>query len=178
MAYERVNGAWPETIPSITEEEAVRAVKKLYRHFMKKAFRGKVVVTSGRNHTYIPIYRGSMHHKTIRVNPARTWGYTGWKEIVHGLSHSISHLLHPTADPHGMQHAWVEKTMIEHVVASGWLDGKLKRPEKPKPDTKAIRHQRILERIARWEAKQKRAETALRKLRRQQAYYQRQGAPA
>jgi len=63
--------------------------------------------------------------------------------------------------------------MIEHVVKSGWLEGKLKRPERPaKPEPTAeeqaaakLRH--LDDRIRRWDRKRRRAETALTKLNRQ-----------
>jgi hypothetical protein len=46
-------------------------------------------------------------------------------------------------------------------------------PQKPKPDIKQVRHQRLLQRIKQWETKRKRAENALRKLKRQVKYYER-----
>jgi hypothetical protein len=71
--------------------------------------------------------------------------------------------------------------MIKHVVHSGWLEGKLKRPEKRKAprvpkDLPAIRHKRVLKRIIVWTGKQKRADRMLRQLRRQQKYYERRAA--
>jgi hypothetical protein len=68
--------------------------------------------------------------------------------------------------------------MIEHVVSSGWLEGKLVRlkVEKPTPDLKAIRYERITAGIRRWEIKLRRAENALRKLKRQKARYDRLAA--
>lgn len=165
MAYERVNGAWPETVPPLTGPEAVSAAKRLYRFAMKKPFsrlNGKWTITSGRRRNRV--WRWT-------VNPDR-----GWKDLVHHLSHLCHRRLRPAADPHGPQHAFLEREMIEYVVQSGWLDGKLRRTEKPKPgaDIRAIRRQRVLERMEAWERKRKRAETALKKLRRQQSYYERQ----
>lgn len=170
MAYEHVNAAWPETLPALTGQEAMSAAKRLYRFAMKRPFRGKMKLTSGRRYTWI---RCGVFH----VNPEGQH-FGGWKDLVHCISHYCTHRLHPKAKSHGPQHAWIERTMIEHVVNSGWLDGKLKRQEKTKQDPKTTRHQNVLTRLARWEAKKRRAETALRKLRRQQAYYERQEAPA
>lgn len=45
------------------------------------------------------------------------------------------------------------------------------RPAKPKPAIREVRAARVAERIKAWEAKRKRADTALRKLRRQARYY-------
>jgi hypothetical protein len=72
------------------------------------------------------------------------------------------------------QVTFIERTMIQHVVNSGWLEGKLRRPEKPKPsiDIKQVRYQRTLAKIKAWQTKQKRAKTALRKLERTKAYYE------
>lgn len=166
MSYEHVNGAWPvaqNLLPPLTAQEAVSAARRLYRLAMKQSFKGKVKITSGRNYTYI-------RYGVLRVNPER-----GWWILVHGLSHHCSRRLFPGSKPHDHQHAFLEKTLIEHVVNSGWLDGKLKRPEKPKPeiDVRVVRHQRIAARMERWEAKRKRAEQALKKLRRQNSYYER-----
>jgi len=46
------------------------------------------------------------------------------------------------------------------------------KPPKPKPDVKVARYGRIQKRVAIWEAKLRRAETALKKLRRQARYYE------
>ena len=35
---------------------------------------------------------------------------------------------------HGAQHAFLEREMIQHVVYSGWLVRKLKRPEMPRAE--------------------------------------------
>jgi hypothetical protein len=172
--YQSVNGAWPEGTNDgrdikPTPQEALAGAKRLYRIAMGRPFRGKIQLTSGRRYTYIR--RGVFY-----VNPdQRTWkGGGGWHEIVHGISHYASARLYPNASGHGHQHAFTEKQLIECVVNKGWLDGKLKRPDKPKAklDVKAVRYQRVLKRMERWEAKRKRAEQALKKLRRQKAYYE------
>lgn len=161
--YQSVNGAWPEAIPSLTSQEAIVAKRKLFRLVMKRPLRIKnIKVTSGNRHQYL------LH----LVNPER-----GWKDLVHGLSHQCHRKLHAGHKPHDGRgtHAFIERTMIEHVVNSGWLEGKLKRAEEPKPevDMKAMRAERVAARIAAWEAKRKRADTALRKLARQARYYER-----
>jgi hypothetical protein len=77
------------------------------------------------------------------------------------------------APGHGAQHAFLEREMIRHVVESGWLVGKLKRPEMPKAqkDWPAIRYARVQKRI-----KQRRADRMLRQLRRRQKYNERRAA--
>lgn len=166
--YQSVNGAWPDgELPIPTPQEAVSAAKRLYRLVMKKPYRGKIKVVSGNRRTYI-------RWGTLQVNPnGRHFG--GWKDLVHGLSHTCHRRLHPGHKPHDGRgtHAWIERQMIEHVVNSGWLDGRLKRPEKVPIDWQAARHERIIKRLVAWQAKRKRAENAIKKLNRQAAYYDR-----
>jgi hypothetical protein len=168
--YTHVNAAWPDNTPAPTPQEALSGAKRLYRLAMGRAYRGKWKLTSGRRHTW-------PRRGTFYVNPNRIgWGFSGWKEITHSISHHAARRLHPHARPHSGQHAFLERTLAEHVVKSGWLDGKLKRPEQPKAevDQRAIRAVRVQARIDTWERKKRRAETALRKLTRQRAYYERQ----
>jgi len=159
--YRRVNAAWPATVPPLTAEEAVRAAKKLYRFERGYTWRGPVKVTSGRRSSAI---RGGV----IIVNPLG-----GWHELVHLLSHYLS------PGKHGADHARCEMRLIKEVIRRGWLDGKLRsepKPAAPAPalaDIRAERQKRIEERIARWESKKRRAETALRKLRKSRRYYER-----
>lgn len=170
--YQSVNGAWPEGTNEgralkPTPQEALSGARRLYRKAFGRPFKGKMKLTSGGRYTYIR--RGVFY-----VNPDQDGhgGGGGWHEIVHGISHYACARLHPKAPGHGPQHAWIERELIEHVVNSGWLEGKLRRPEKPKGDPKAERHARVLARIIAWERKKRRAETALRTLARQRRYYE------
>ena len=160
--YQSVNGAWPETVPTVTAQEAVPAAKRLYRLVMKRPFRGRVRVSSGNRYTWI---RGGV----MTVNPDR-----GWQSLVHLLSHYCHRKLWPKHKPHDGRgtHAAIEREMITHVVASGWLDGALKRPDKEKPDPREVRQARVLARIVAWDSKLRRAQNALKKLNRQRAYYE------
>lgn len=181
--YHSVNSRWPEGTREGRDlkpapQEAMSAAKRLYRFAMKKPFRGKVKLTSGRRYTWI-------RNHVLYVNPDLGSGEPrcfidgvpqprggGWHELVHLMSHLCANRLFPKARGHGPQHAFLEREMVEHVVSSGWLDGKLKskpRAAKPKPTP----HDKILVSMKRWEAKRKRAETALRKLRRKAAYHER-----
>lgn len=169
VRYATVNASWPEVMPVPTGPEAITAVKRLYRFAMGKPWKGKVQLTSGRRHTW-PRYG------IYYVNPNREgWSFSGWKDIVHAVSHYCHRRLYPGKRPHDHRHEWLEKEMINYVVSHGWLDGKLKRakPEAPKSDPKQIRYQRICNRIATWERKERRAKTALRKLVRTKTYYER-----
>ena len=165
--YASVNGAWPEgNLPVPTGPEAISAVRRLYRMAMKKPWSGKVKLTSGRRYTW-------PRRGTYFINPAGHH-FGGWKDIVHDVSHYCHRRLHPTKRPHDFRHLLLEREMVTYVVSQGWLDGKLRRPEtaKPKADPQQERYQRILARIKGWQSKEKRAATALKKLGRQRAYYE------
>lgn len=159
--YTRVNVCWPgggAILPALTAPEAIRAARKLYRFATGDTWEPEPFITSGNRYSYI---RGGF----LYLNPER-----GWKTFVHDLSHAFSN------DPHGPDHARLEMRMIKEVIKRGWLSGNLKdrmKPEKPKPDPRSQKHARILARIETWERKRKRAETALKKLRRQANYYER-----
>lgn len=155
-----VNAKWPKPLPKLTAAEAERAARRLYRFVFGKACPYPTQITSGRNHSYI-------RNRTLRVNPDK-----GWSELVHGLSHSFYGKLHPDAKPHSGQHGSLERHMVQYVLDNGFLDGKLKAAEKVAPDPKAKRYAQVIDGIERWEAKLKRAENALKKLRTKQKYYE------
>jgi hypothetical protein len=172
--YHAVNGQWPEGTNAGRDlkpmpQEAVSAAKRLYRFALKKPFRGKTKLTSGRRYTWIRNY-------VLYVNPDCRGG--GWHELVHDLSHLFTHKLFPRAKGHGPQHAFLEKEMIAYVVSHGWLDGKLKAKtrEKAPRDINAERLARLDASAKRWTTKLRRANTALRKIARQRARLARQTA--
>lgn len=120
------------------------AAKRLYRFAMKKPFRGKIKLTSGRRYTWI-------RNHVLYVNPD-LGGSGGWHELVHLMSHLCANRLFPKAKGHGAQHAFLEREMIQYVISSGWLDGKLKskvHSVKPRP----IPMDKVLASIKRWETK-------------------------
>lgn len=164
--YVHVNGQWPNDMPKVTGQEAIAGAKRLYRHFMKRAYKGKWKLTSGRRHT-------QQRSMVFYVNPAKSEGYTGWKDIVHAMSHYVHSRLHPEGKGHGAGHSYLEREMIDYVLAQGWLDGKLKRATKPKPAVIDIRYTRVCNGLVKWQSKLKRANTAIKKLKRQKAYYER-----
>lgn len=168
--YQSVNGKWPEgtndgrdIVPS--EQEAISGAKRLYRKAFGKPFRGKVKTTSGRNYTYV-------RRHVLYVNPnQKSWaGNGGWHEIVHGLSHYAARSIWNEA--HGARHAFIERELIEYVVAHGFLEGKLRSKAKPKPEKKIEKHAALLTKIQRWESKLKRAQNALKKLNRTLVRYE------
>lgn len=160
-----VNNLWPKPLPAMTGAEAERAAKRLYEHALGRKLLLPIVLTSGRNNTYI-------RNGRLRVNPTR-----GWCDFVHELSHTLHRRLHPGCRPHGIEHGRLERRLIQYVLDHGWLDGRL-RPPPPKPprpaaDPRLVKHQRTLEGIKRWTTKHKRATTALRKLAQQKARLER-----
>lgn len=169
--YVSVNGKWPEgPLSKPTGQEAISAVKRLYRLAMGKAYAGKFVLTSGRRHTW-------PRHGEYRVNPDQSNDRGGWKSLVHGVSHYCHRRLHPDKSPHDFRHAVLERQMIEHIVNNGWLDGTLLRPEKnkvkpPLIEKRAEKSKKLFERAERdlaaaqkrlrkWKAKVKYYDTRL-----------------
>lgn len=176
--------AWPAAIPRLTDAEATKAAQLLYRRFYqdrvyqeqhgmsRSAYyrkRGEtaplrkptpVKITSGNRYTWVR--RG-----VISVNTGR-----GWRHLVHMLSHYCHSALRPMDKPHSDNHRHLEGEMVDYVVRSGWLDGKLKpqpRVAKPKPDPVVEQHAKVLARLKAWETKAKRAATAIGKLKKEEA---------
>lgn len=169
--YRKVNGAWPEgELPKPTGPEAITACRLLYRKFLGRPFRGPFKLTSGNRHTW-------PRSGVFYVNPDHWRDHGGgWRALVHSMSHLVWRRMFPNASGHATGHAHLEKQMVDHVVMSGWLDGKLRRAprvkiEKPQLDIKQVRLTRINARIEKWITREKRAKTALAKLRRQAKGY-------
>ena len=167
IPYAEVNGTWPSgSLPKLDGKEAIKAARLLMReglrfHEVRFKLRRKFILTSGRRDN-------NLYSNPRVINPDQGW---------HDLVHSISHWVHRRANPKWEQHqlhAMTEKHLIEHVVNNGWLDGKLKRPEKPKVevDQRAVRLARVEARLASWKTKAKRAATMLKKLEKQRRYYE------
>lgn len=161
MKYQTVNSKWPEGTNDgydlkPTPQEAIAAARHLYRLAMGYRFKGRIKLTSGRRYT-------DVRCGTLYVNPNYRNG--GWHELVHLLSHHCAWRLY--REGHGPRHAFIEREMINKVVTSGWLDGKLQRKPrevKPKPERKTVERERTAAALKRWTTKRKRAETAIRKL--------------
>jgi hypothetical protein len=175
--YREVNAAWPTETPVPTPHEAMSGVKRLLRRAHRLAVedgalpkgtrlrRYRFKTTSGRRVTWPR--RGVWY-----VNPNENRRAGGWPEIVHSVSHWAQRHYWPNEDPHGPRHVWIEKVLADYAIKN-FLDGQLKRPEKAKPDPADIRRERVQTAIKRWQSKLRRAETALRKLRKREAYYDR-----
>lgn len=162
VPYLRVNGAWPKPLPPLTPAEISTAAKRLWLKFYGYPLKWPIRLTSGRR--YSCLRRG-----TFVLNPTR-----GWSHLVHDLSHVIFYRKHPDLSPHDYRHAVLEGAMVDYVVTHGWLDGKLRREPKPKKvRPKPTPYERCLARLAVWETKRRRAETAIKKLKRSKAAFER-----
>lgn len=169
--YDPIGSVLPPVTPPLTRVEAHKAAAKIYTRFGKAELRPVPKVDGV---TLPPI--------TYRRTRARVcWASTiprpgndpnkGWPRLIHDVSHSIFRRRHPSFRPHDGGHATLEREIAEYVVAQGWMiDHALMPKGKPKPlkaDAHAAKLARIEAAIVRWTAKQRRAENALRKLKRQ-----------
>lgn len=164
--YHAVNGRWPDEVPALTGPEAIAAAKRLYRSAMKRPWKGKWALTSGNRFTWP---RGS----TFYVNPNRGTGRDGgWRDLVHMMSHYCHQQIWPRHRPHGSNHHSIEKDMVQYVLDHGWLDGRLRPKQAAEPDAAskaAAKLARLDASAKRWTTKLRRADTALRKIKRQRA---------
>lgn len=169
--YEHVNSQWPDVLPELTAHEALAAAKRLWRVATGRSFKGKFKLTSGRRYT-------GPRRGTFYVNPGGHH-FIGWRDLVHDISHYAHWEMNRGKrgyKPHDHRHHFIERELVAYVVKAGWLDGRLKSKAKPKPEPKQKRAASVAKRITLWESKLRRATNALRKLRRQAAYYARQEA--
>jgi hypothetical protein len=160
-------GLWPQTIPPLTAPEAERAVRRLWRFAMGQTLEMPIKFTSGNRYTWV-------HNYEVRVNPGR-----GWRHLIHDLSHLFVSRANYNEKPHSKFHARFEAKLVKEVIKRGWLEGKLRDAPKPPPppvqldDKRREKLDRLQQRALAWERKQKRAERALAKIRKQARYYER-----
>jgi hypothetical protein len=179
--YTRVNASWPEKTPAVTAPEAIRAARKLYRFVTGNTLGNPITVTSGNRYTW-------MRRGVLYVNPDG-----GWHRLIHDLSHWLHGRVNVGNKPHDKTHARLELRMRKEALKRGWLGGALAdRPpvpatapetaqdalaiiEAPKapPSAREHRYERTIAGIKRWQAKEKRAKTALKKLVARRRYYER-----
>lgn len=173
--YRRVNDQWPDQLPKPTPEQAVNAARRLYRWAMGHTWTGPVRVTSGNRFTWIS--RG-----VFNVNPDHRGHGGGWQALVHDLSHYCWWSAnHGQEKAHDKGHAKLELAMIKQVIKRGWLNPqpeavKEKAPPPTKDQIRGDRYERLKAREMSWVRKERRAQNALKKLRRQMRYYERQVA--
>lgn len=160
--YDSIAQLWSTvTVPAITRGEAERAAARIYRRFGAVKFGGPRMLYPAR-------FRGPA--RRCWISPRGNGGSDkGWQRLVHDVSHRIFAHRHPKFRPHAGGHANLELEIAEFVVRSGWLSGTLKPRQRAKPtalERRANKIARTEAAIARWEAKRRRADKALQKMRR------------
>lgn len=155
--YEMVNGGWgdPLYLPAITGKEAMHRAMMLSRKFGDGS-----VPFSG------PRYRTNIGKRSWASTEAtRNERDHGWRNMVHDVSHWV-HLRNHRGylKSHSRVHAAMELSMIQYVLLMGWTKPKGKaKPTLDEKRAKALGQTRA--NIKRWLTKEKRARTALKKLR-------------
>lgn len=156
MDYEAVNTIWPAETPPCTREEAARAARKLMRHFAHVKSRW-------------------CRRCWVRLKPPYNDLSRGWPRLVHDVSHRVHRLAQSwTVKDHSRTHAEIELEIARYVIDQGWLKGTLRSAPKPAAKRDRAAHARAM--VKRWEARQKRAKTALAKWGRRVRYYERKAA--
>jgi len=151
--YDPVSQALAGDLPAITNYEAARAVKKIYKKFGR---------TESGSYLNVPT-----KIRKCWLSPKSTQGHIkGWGRLVHDVSHRIFRVLNPHRNPHHPAHAFLERDIAIYVAESGWLSGKLKPKEKilTKEEKRLAKLAKIEKSIDVWERKLKRAQNAIKKL--------------
>ena len=124
--YNRINSIWvkakEEGTLLLSDQELIRAFKKLYFKAMKKGWKKKILITSGNRHTW---YRRSK--RAWVINPKRTNGYQGLKGLTHSVSHWCHYRLHPNDKPHSDNQFWLELRLTNYAYDQKWHLGTLKK---------------------------------------------------
>lgn len=186
--YRQVNEAWGRPVSElgpVPDNIAKRVVQCLDRLIMDESRVLSITIKHrGRSH---------VHGRSVVVNTMR-----GWWPMIHDLAHGYHRIKNVGARPHDPKQALIERAMIEEVVARGWLEQKpakvkepaepeampeaMPEPSKPIEGTQAIdskralqlkRQMSVLKRIEQWERKLRRADNAIRRLKKQARYYER-----
>jgi hypothetical protein len=154
--YIPVNTTFPMDLPPITKVEARRAAGRIIRHFTGKA---RAVDT--------------VRRCWIAVRPPYNDLNRGWRRLIHDVSHTIMYR-RGQAKPHTGVHAKLELEVARYVLEKGWLTGTLKPAPVVSVKLSVSDKQAHLEALlGRWQTKQRRCQTAIKKLNKRIRYYQR-----
>lgn len=160
-AYATVGQIWAGvTRPPLTMAEALRAARRLTRHFG--------AIAHGAPHQLVPARLPTRARRCWATSRTNVTLDKGWERLVHDVAHTVFRHRHPKLPPHHPSHARLEREMAAYVVARGWLDGKLAPAAKVAPsldERRAAKRASVEARLARWQTRAKRAATAIRKLR-------------
>jgi hypothetical protein len=165
--YQSIDDTLPAMLPAITREEATRANRLLCKHFGKKCL-GPVTMLNDVS---------AARTRACWLSPAPTRGsnhFKGWGRLIHDVSHRIFRRRHPSFRPHDGGHVTLEREIARYVVARGWLEGKLKPriahvKKLTADERRALLLQRTRASLDRWQMKCRRAENAIKKLKRKEA---------
>ncbi len=156
IRYRDVNTAWPENLPILNMEDALRYASRLRIKFMK--------IEKGPGK-----YKGFTKYRRSWASTGKTAESfrSGWRNLVHDVSHDVFFYSHPGLKGHSHRHADLEFRMIRYVVEkTDWLTPKVETV--PTRDEKAGKVRANLEaRLKTWKSKFSRAETAIGNLERQ-----------
>jgi len=163
--YGQVNRMWPDNLPYLESDEALRAYKRLLNKF-------------GKMETYSKIREKFVKRKLHagRKKPRRCWiclsGNSntlskGWRRLIHDVSHMIYDWRFPKSSrDHNIAQAKIEQEMAQYVINSGWLNGKLKSKPKAKltkDEKQIVKVNNYIKLIKSWETKEQRAKTYIKK---------------
>lgn len=110
---------WPKPLPELTEYEAERAFRRLWRFSTGKLWGGVLKFTTGNRAALRLGWEGNF--RCMFINPSQ-----GWDSFVHYLSHIADDWVNGTTS-HNPHHMRFEAKLIREVIKRGWLEGKLKR---------------------------------------------------
>ena len=159
--YDRiVESIWkeipPEQMRNVWPNHAMSYVRAMWKAETGRKFPWKIRIGTGNRRTWL-------HYQVFTVNPKQ-----GWHDINHDMAHFIER--RKTGGAHTSSQLRRERNGA-HLIVRRFLETKPP-PKKAKPDMVTVRATRVEAGIKRWEAKLRRASTALKKLKQQQRYYQ------
>lgn len=177
VTYDQVNAAWPADLPVVDRKTATACAKKLYVYFAAR----EGARPTGRNKKVVRVNSITRQKYAVLVPKkvpthdlnydrrcwastaqTRNWLQSGWRRMVHDVSHILLHRLNKKALPHGQLHARIERDMIQYVLAQGWVKPIEKPAAPPKSEKLEAELKNARAAIARWETKAKRAATGVK----------------
>jgi len=149
-------GSTPQQRRNVHPNLAMNFVRAFYRQIMKKPFPYELRIGTGNRRTWCK-------WGVFTVNPDQ-----GWHDINHDMGHWLERQL--TGDAHSDQQLRFERDGAALIVRKFLRDEPYVEPKKAR-DRVAERAVRVDANIKRWEAKLRRAATALKKLKKKKRYY-------
>jgi hypothetical protein len=167
MRYAPVESALPEMLPVIKRVDALKMYVRLVNRFGRDLDAIPVGVLEARGGRPIESRRTTGRKCWASSKPTRSADHDhGWGRMIHDASHYVFRLRHPNARPHDGGHAKLEREMAEYAATRlipAFIEHQTVKKVRPTLSEKVAHTQDL---IIRWERKAKRADTALKKLRR------------